>query len=82
MARGVPEDLLAPYLLLARAALDNAPCPDDAELARVYGTNSPGRVRRLLEHLEKSGLIVIHTDFGGRRTVAFPEHGLTTASPN
>jgi hypothetical protein len=79
LAKSVPEDLLAPFLVIARAALDNAPCPDDERLAQVYGTSSPGRIRRLLEHFERSGLIVIRTDFSGRRSVTLPELGLATA---
>jgi uncharacterized protein len=79
IARAVPEDLLAPFLLLARAAQQAAPCPDDEELAKVYGTSSPGRIRRLLEHYEKSGLIVVRTDFSGRRSITIPELGLSTA---
>jgi hypothetical protein len=78
-SKNVPEDLLAPFLVLARAAQDNAPCPDDSELARIYGTSSLGRVRRLLDHLEKSGLIVVRTDFSGRRSVTIPDLGLVTA---
>lgn len=78
-ARDLSDDLLAPFLVMARAALDNAPCPDDDELARVYGTSSPGRVRRLLEHFERTGLIVVRTDFSGRRSVTIPELGLATA---
>ena len=79
VSRVLSEDLLAPFLVMARAAHENEPCPDDAELARIYGTNSPGRVRRLLDHYEKSGLIVVRTDFGGRRSVTIPELGLATA---
>jgi len=79
LAEGVPDDLLAPFLLLARTAIASEPCPDDAALARIYGTRSAGRIRRLLDYLEKSGLIVVRTDFGGRRSVAIPELGLTTA---
>ena len=80
MARGVPDDLLAPFLLIARAAIDGAPCPDDDALARIYGTRSPGRVRRMLEHLEKSEFIVLRTDFGGRRSVGIPGLNLSTAA--
>ena len=79
IARRVPDDLLAPFLLLARAAQEAEPCPDDDMLARVYGTTSPGRIRRLIDHLEKSGLIVVRTNFGGRRSIGIPELGLTTA---
>jgi hypothetical protein len=78
-ARTVPDDLLAPFLLIARAAIDGAPCPDDESLARIYGTRSPGRIRRMLEHLEKSGFIVLRTDYGGRRSVGLPGLNLTTA---
>ena len=79
IARGVPDDLLGPFLLLAKAAQEGEPCPDDQALARAYGTSSPGRIRRLMEHLEKSGLIVIRSDFGGRRSVGIPALGVTTA---
>lgn len=79
VARPLSDDLLAPFLVIARAAQEGGPCPDDDELARIYGTNSLGRIRRLLEHYEKSGLIVVRTDFSGRRSVAIPELGLATA---
>jgi hypothetical protein len=79
IGRDVPDDLLAPFLLLARAAVDGAACPDDETLATIYGTRSSGRIRRLLEHLEKSNLIVVRTDYGGRRSVGIPALGLTTA---
>ena len=79
IAASLADDLLAPFLVIARAARDGEVCPDDDELARIYGTSSPGRVRRLLEHYEKSGLIVVRTDFGGRRSIGIPELGLTTA---
>lgn len=79
MAGGVADDLLAPFLLLAVAAVEGAPCPDDDRLAEVYGTRSPGRIRRLLDHLEKSNLIVVRTDYGGRRSIGIPELGLVTA---
>ena len=64
--------------MIARAAQDGAPCPEDEELARIYGTNSLGRIRRLLDHYERSGLIVVRTDFSGRRSVTIPELGLAT----
>ena len=79
VAHAVPEDLLAPVLYLARAALDGAPCPDDETLARIYGTHSSGRIRRLLDNFERQGLIVMRTDFSGRRSIGIPELGLTTA---
>jgi uncharacterized protein len=79
VARRLSDDLLAPFLIMAQAAQRGEPCPDDDELARIYGTRSPGRVRRLLDHYEKSGLIVVRTDFSGRRSVTIPELGLATA---
>ena len=78
MARDLSEDVLAPFLLLARAAQEGAPCPDDEELARAYGTTSMGRIRRLIDHFEKSGLIVIRTDYGGRRSIGIPLLGAST----
>ena len=78
-ARDVPDDLLAPFLLIASAAQEGRPCPDDEVLAQAYGSRSPSRIRRLLEHMEKSELIVVRTDFGGRRSVGVPALGLTTA---
>ena len=79
LAQSVPEDLLAPFLAMARAASLGEPCPDDDALARLYGTSSTGRVRRMIEYLERSGLIVVRTDFSGRRTVAIPQLNLVTA---
>ena len=46
-----------------------ASAPDEDELARVYGTSSPSRIRRLLEHMERQGLIVVREEFGGGRTI-------------
>ncbi|GAA3895061.1 ATP-binding protein [Sphingomonas limnosediminicola] len=80
VAAGISDDLLGPFLLLATAAQDGAPCPDDESLARVYGTTSPGRIRRLIDHLEKMGLIVVRTDFGGRKSIGIPDLGVSTAS--
>lgn len=79
-AAPLPEDMLAPFLLIARAAMTGAPCPDDAVLARAYGTSSPGRVRRLIDYMEKLGVVVARTDFGGRRSIGVPGLGLSTAA--
>ena len=80
VAQNVPDDVLAPFLIIARAAMAGAPCPDDEVLARAYGTRSPGRIRRLLDHLERSGLIVVRTDFQGRRSIGIPDLALSTAA--
>ena len=79
LGKHVPDDALAPFYRIARAAMDSAPCPDDMELARIYGTSSPRRVQRLLDYLEKDGLIVVRTDFSGKRSVSLPDMGVTTA---
>jgi hypothetical protein len=76
----LPDDMLAPFLLIAHAALDERACPDDEALARAYGTSSPGRVRRLIDYMEKQGVIVARVDFGGRRSIGIPELGISTAS--
>ena len=72
LGAGLDDDLLAPFLAIARSAAEGLSGPDDEELGRVYGTNSPGRIRRLLEHLEKKGLLVVREDFGGGRTLIVP----------
>lgn len=80
IAQRVPDDMLAPFLLIARAALSGGACPSDDAFAQVYGTRSPGRVRRLIEHMEKNGLIVLRTDFGGRRSIGVPDLGVSTGA--
>ena len=64
---------------LARAAREALPCPDDASLAVVYGTRSPGRVKRLLAFIEARGLIASRIDLSGKRSIALPRLGWTTA---
>ncbi len=70
-AANVEADILAPYLVILRASLEAEPVDED-ELAAAYGTSSPGRIRRLLDHLESLGLIVIREEFGGGRSVLVP----------
>ncbi|MBX7496705.1 ATP-binding protein [Qipengyuania sp. 6B39] len=72
LAGAVEEDLLAPFLVIARAAHAGETEVDEEDLARAYGTSSPGRIRRLVEHLERQGLVVVREDFGGSRTVMVP----------
>jgi uncharacterized protein len=78
MARTVPEELAAPFMAIAKAAVTGEACPDDDRLAELYGTSSLSRARRMLDHLERMGLIVVRTDFSGRRTVAIPQLNLMT----
>ncbi len=68
----VDDDLLGPFLVIAKAAHAGETEVDEDALARAYGTSSPGRIRRLLDHLERQGLIVVREDFGGSRTVMVP----------
>ena len=75
----LPDDLHGLFLFIARAAMEGAPCPGDAELASVYGTHSPSRARRLLAYIEERGLLVCHVDFRGQRTLALPTLGIETA---
>jgi uncharacterized protein len=72
--------MLGPFLMIARAAREGQPCPDDAALAEVYGTSSLGRVRRLISYIEGRELIVIRTDLSGKRSIAIPRLGWTTAA--
>lgn len=71
-AEGVEDDLLAPYLAILIAAHTGTPMPGEEDLARLYGSASPSRVRRLLDHLERQGRIVVREDFGGERSITVP----------
>lgn len=79
LSESLPEDLQGVFLMVARAATSNAPCPSDATLARAYGSHSPRRARRLLAYFEERGLLVARTDFHNRRVLAFPDLGCETA---
>jgi uncharacterized protein len=72
LAEQVEDDVLAPYLAICVAAAQGLQRPDEEELARVYGSTSPGRIRRLLDHLERLGRIVVREDFGGERSISVP----------
>ena len=72
LAASVEPDLLAPFLVLAGSAHAGEVEVDEDALGRAYGTSSPGRIRRLLDHLERQGLIVVREDFGGGRSVMVP----------
>ena len=68
-SQSLPEEMQGAYLLIARAAHAGEECPDDATLARVYGSHSPSRGRWLLSFLGERGYIVSDVDFRGFRTV-------------
>lgn len=75
----VSDDLQGVFLILAKAAVCGEPCPSDARIARAYGTHSARRARRLLGYFEEQGTVVVHTDFSGKRIVAFPDINCQTA---
>jgi hypothetical protein len=79
LCAAAPEDMMAPFLLIARAARNAAPCPSDQEVAQVYGTSSLGRARRMIQHLEELGLIAARIDLSGKRSMSVPRLGWTTA---
>jgi DNA helicase HerA-like ATPase len=79
LSEGLPDDLQAVFLIVAQAAVSGAPCPSDARLARAYGSHSARRARRLLSYFDERGLVVLRTDFYGKRVVAFPDLGVETA---
>jgi hypothetical protein len=79
-ARTLPDDMLGPFLLVARAARDGAPCPSDEAIAASYGTASLGRARRLLQYIESRELIVSRVDLAGKRSIAIPRLGWSTAA--
>ena len=76
----LPDEMLAPFLMLAKAAREEGECPPDAALAEAYGTSSLGRVRRLLSYMEEQGIIVSRIDLAGKRSISFPHLGWTTAA--
>ena len=79
-AASLPDDMLGPFLLVARAARDGMPCPSDEAIAASYGTASLGRARRLLQYIESRDLIVSRTDLSGKRSIAIPTLGWATAA--
>jgi len=79
LSESLPDDLQGVFLLVARAAVMLAPSPSNAELARAYGTHSERRAQRLLAYFEERGLLVVRTDFHGKRILAFPDLDCETA---
>ncbi|UXN03991.1 MULTISPECIES: ATP-binding protein [unclassified Bartonella] len=80
LSKTLTDDVQGVFLTVAQAAVTGAPCPGDATLARIYGTYSHSRARRLLTYFEERGLVVVRTDFSGKRIVVFPDLGLETAA--
>jgi hypothetical protein len=74
------EDLQAAFLLIARAAIDGAPCPTDAAIARAFGSHSPGRGRRAMAALEQQGVLVCRSDIRGHRIGVLPDLARETAA--
>ncbi|HEX4738554.1 MAG TPA: ATP-binding protein [Allosphingosinicella sp.] len=79
LAAALPEEMLAPFLAIARAARASEPCPSDEALARLYGTSSTSRARWVLSTIEEKGLVVSRVDLAGRRTIGLPHLGWQTA---
>ncbi|AXS38824.1 ATP-binding protein [Breoghania sp. L-A4] len=80
LAQHLPDDMQGVFLVVARAAMEGAPCPPDGEIARIYGTRSTGRARRLLTYMEERNFIVCSDDLSGTRIIALPELGWKTGS--
>jgi DNA helicase HerA-like ATPase len=78
-ASELSEDIQGVYLLLARAAMEQAPCPPDGEIARACGSRSPGRARRLIAYMESRNVVVTRADPRGLRVIALPDLGWETA---
>lgn len=79
LSAALPDDLQGVFLLIARAAVTGEPSPSNADLARAYGTHSERRAQRLLAYFEERGLLVVRTDFHGKRILAFPDLDCETA---
>ncbi|MDA4848087.1 ATP-binding protein [Hoeflea poritis] len=74
----LPDNMRAAFLLLARAAAQNEPCPSNQAIATAYGTRSPGRARWLLGYMEENGFLVCSNDLRGRRVIVLPDLGWRT----
>ena len=79
VAKTIPDDLQAVYLILAGAALVGATCPSDNEVARRCGMHSAGRARSRIKHLDKADLVLTRTDMSGNRIAMLPDLGWETA---
>ncbi|WP_230532510.1 helicase HerA domain-containing protein [Microvirga roseola] len=77
-AADLEEDIQGVYLLIARAAMEGAPCPPDGEIARACGSRSPGRARRLIAYMETRNIVVTRNDPRGLRIIALPDLGWET----
>jgi hypothetical protein len=77
-AHDLPDDMLGAFLLIARAARDGDPCPTDEEVARIYGTSSLGRARRVMSYIEGRNMFVTRVDLSGKRSITIPRLGWTT----
>jgi hypothetical protein len=75
----LPEDMQGVFLLIARAARKNLPCPSDTAIACAYGTRSLRRARRTLAYIEEQGLVVCQLDGMGRRIASLVEPAWATA---
>jgi len=78
LSENLSDDVQGVFLHLAQAAVTGKACPPDATLARLYGTHSQARARRLLTYFEERDLVVLRHDFAGKRIVAFPDLGVET----
>ncbi|MBE7219884.1 MAG: ATP-binding protein, partial [Caulobacteraceae bacterium] len=78
IARDIPEDLQAVFLIVAGAALTGAPCPGDARVASLCGQHAPGRARSRIKHLEKSNHFVVRNGLSGSRAIVLPDLGWET----
>ncbi|WDR04862.1 ATP-binding protein [Devosia rhodophyticola] len=79
LSESLTDDIQGVFLVLAQAAVTNAPCPSDLTLARIYGSHSSSRARRLLTYFEERGLLVVRLDFRNNRVVALPDLNCETA---
>lgn len=82
IASNLPDDMRGVFLLLARAAVQKAPCPTNLDIATAYGTRSTGRARWLLTYMEENGFLVCANDLRGNRIVSLPDLGWQTRPGN
>ena len=82
LSAAMPEDIQAVFLMLARAAHDQNPCPSNAQIARARGSRSPRRALGLIDYMTNANLIAVDVDAYGNRVIEVPALGWKTAPGN
>jgi uncharacterized protein len=78
-AEELPDEMHRVFFLFVKAAIERAPCPSDADIARALGSHSLRRGRRAVEFLAERGYVEVRIDAAGLRVVSVSEIERDTA---